>query len=68
MTHPRPKGDRHYASRAKMRGFVEEARALGIKVGGVELGADGTIRILADQPGRAISADAAYDDWKNAGN
>jgi len=51
-----------------MRAFVEEARSLGIKVGGVELTRDGTIRILSDQPSRAVSADAAYDDWKNAGN
>ena len=68
MSHPRPKGDRQYATRAKMRAFVEEARALGINVGGIELGPDGTIRILADRPGRAVSADAAYDEWKGSGN
>lgn len=68
MTHQRPKRDRQYASRAKMKAFVEQARELGIKISGVELTADGTIRILADQPGRAISADAAYDEWKGAGN
>lgn len=71
MSVPQPSRARHYATRAKMRAFVEQARELGIKVGGIELAPDGTIRILAEQAVRAATsgtADDAYDDWKNAGN
>lgn len=65
MTAQRKPRERHYATRAKVRAFVEQMRELGIKVGGVELAPDGTIRILSEQTSRtAASAASAYDDWK----
>jgi acylphosphatase len=68
MSEPRKPRQRHYATKAKMKAFVEQARELGIKVGGIELTADGTIRILSEGPRPVLSADAEYDEWKRAGN
>ncbi|GGN49617.1 hypothetical protein GCM10011349_20430 [Novosphingobium indicum] len=59
---------RHYATKAKVKSYVETARELGIKIGGVELAPDGTIRILAEQAVRAANTGSAYDDWKREGN
>lgn len=42
---------------------VEAATAAGVKVGGIEIAPDGTIRILRQQPASAAPGDA-YDAWK----
>ncbi|AIT81652.1 hypothetical protein [Novosphingobium pentaromativorans] len=65
---PKPRA-RHYATKAKVRSYIETARELGVKVGGFEVTPDGTIRILAEQAARsATGASNAYDDWKREGN
>lgn len=68
MTAQRKPRERHYATKAKVKSFVETARELGIKVGGFEVTPDGTIRILTEQvAAKDDSADSAYDKWFNGG-
>jgi hypothetical protein len=68
LSHPRSKRDRQYATKAKFKAFVEQARELGLTIDGVEFVPDGTIRILTNRSGGAVSADAEYDAWKAGGN
>lgn len=62
--------ERQYATKAKVRCYIEAARELGVRVGGFEVTPDGTIRILAEQAVKANlgSGANAYDDWKREGN
>jgi hypothetical protein len=50
-----------YPRRSQIERAIAAAKAGGIKVGGVEIDPDGTIRILGEQPG---GAESAYDRWK----
>jgi hypothetical protein len=68
MTNERKPQERYYASKAKVRQYVEVARELGIEVGGFEVTTDGTIRVMAVaamQP-QQPAVRSAYDEWKAA--
>jgi hypothetical protein len=50
-----------YPRKATIERAIAAARAAGIKVGGFEIDADGTIRIMSE---KASSNDSAYDRWQ----
>ena len=52
-----------YPTKAKIDYLVKAARAAGVKVGGIECGRDGTVRILSETLAAANAN--AYDDWKS---
>lgn len=54
---------RAYPRKVEIARAVEAARELGIVVGTVEIGADGTIRIIS-APAGGIPMDNPYDRWK----
>ena len=69
MSAHRSRRERQYATKAKVRTFVETAHELGMNVSGFEVTPDGTIRILNE---RAIAVsreakDAAFDKWFGEG-
>lgn len=68
MTAQQKPRERHYATTAKIKTFVNTARELGIKVGGFEVTPDGSIRIFNEQSAHAEKSGNDYDDWKNQGN
>lgn len=51
-----------YPRRAQIERAIAAAKAGGMKVGGVEIDPDGTIRVLGE---RAGAAESAYDRWKS---
>ena len=64
MTAPARK--QSYATPSKVRSMLAAAKEAGLRVGGVEIACDGTIRILSESAAKVASAAAsAYDDWKN---
>lgn len=50
-----------YPRRSVIERAIAAAKASGIKVGGLEVDPDGTVRILSE---RASPTDSAYDRWK----
>lgn len=69
MTAQRKPRERHYATKAKVKTFVETARELGIKVGGFEVTPNGTIRILNENASReGQKPESAFDKWFTEGN
>lgn len=54
-----------YPTKAKINYLVKAAKEAGVKVGGIECGRDGTVRILSET--MAAANGNAYDDWKSAG-
>jgi len=52
---------KRYAPKAQVLRAAKLAEEIGIKIGGIELGADGTIRILKESVAPALSP---YDKWK----
>lgn len=59
--------ERQYATKAKVKTFVETARELGIKVAGFEVTPDGTIRIM-EKGVPAEKPQNAFDKWVSEGN
>lgn len=51
---------RAYPRKIEITRAVEAAKACGMRVGGVEIGADGTIRVLSE----SAPVDNDYDRWK----
>ena len=56
-------GAAYYPTRAKIMRLIDAAKEAGLKVGGMELTRDGTIRILSDQ---GLPPANVYDDWQRS--
>ncbi len=50
-----------YATKAAIARGIAAARSAGLQVGGIEIGPDGTIRILQQA---AATVESPYDRWK----
>lgn len=59
--HAKTATERRYPRKAEIARAVEAAKACGLSVGGIEIGPDGTIRVLQAAPG---GLDSPYERWK----
>lgn len=64
MTTERKPRERHYATKAKLKLYVESAREMGIEVGAFEVTPEGVIRVFSEQAFRKeAKPEDAFEKW-----